>query len=248
MKIKSKNLVIDMNPKLLLFDIDGTLISARGLPKTAMGNVLKKRYNSFTYDQDYDFSGRTDHEIIEYLLKFDNRKFTDLLIKEILQEFCLELQHQFTENNQPKIHPGVSDLIKELNSMPNVFLGLVTGNIAKGARIKLEAANLYHYFPIGGFGDDSKHRSDLPPIAMTRAEAFYDIKFKINDIWIIGDSIHDITCAQENNLRCLAVTTGWTSRETLSKKNPEFLETDLSDFNRILEILFSDNNKSPKQK
>ena len=68
MKIKSKNLVIDMNPKLLLFDIDGTLISARGLPKTAMGNVLKKRYNSFTYDQDYDFSGRTDHEIIEYLL------------------------------------------------------------------------------------------------------------------------------------------------------------------------------------
>ena len=239
---------MDTNPKLFLFDIDGTLISARGLPKIAMGNVLKRRYECFTYDSDYDFSGRTDPEIIESLLKFDNREFNDDLIREILHEFCLELQSQFTQNAAPKIHPGVNVLIDQLHSMSDVFLGLVTGNIAEGARIKLEAANLRKYFPIGGFGDDSKHRSDLPPIAKARAEGFYGVQFRSENTWIIGDSIHDITCAQENNLRCLAVATGWTTRETLSQKNPEYLETDLSNFNRIIEILLSDNNTPAKEK
>lgn len=229
-----------MNPKLFLFDIDGTLLSARGLPKIAMANVLKRRYKSFTYDRKYDYSGRTDPEIIEYLLQFDKREYNDSVIEDILHEFCLELQRQFVDNHAPTIHPGVNDLLAQLNVINNAYLGLVTGNSTEGARIKLEAVNLHDYFPIGGYGDDSKYRTDLPPIATARAEEYYNVKFNPNDIWIIGDSIYDIICAKENNLRCLAVATGWTPRKQLSEKEPEYLETDLSDYKRILDILFSE--------
>jgi phosphoglycolate phosphatase-like HAD superfamily hydrolase len=118
-------------------------------------------------------------------------------------------------------------------------LGLVTGNIAEGARIKLEAVDLYKYFPIGGFGDDSKDRNDLPPIAQKRAETYYRVNFATDDIWIIGDSVHDIYCAQKNGLRCLAVSTGWTSREKLANADPEFLEDNLSDTQKIQDILLN---------
>jgi beta-phosphoglucomutase-like phosphatase (HAD superfamily) len=92
-----------MKPKLLLFDIDGTLISARGIPKKAMATVLARRYSTFQYDQSYDFSGRTDPEIIEYLLRYDNREFSDTLIKEILRDFCIELEKEFFDGHRPEI-------------------------------------------------------------------------------------------------------------------------------------------------
>jgi phosphoglycolate phosphatase-like HAD superfamily hydrolase len=226
-----------MNPKLLLFDIDGTLLSAHGVPKTAMAKVLSRRYQSFRYDQNYDFSGRTDPQIIEHLLKHDNKEYSEDLKKEILSEFCIELKNEIFNGQKPEIHPGVCELVQKLESTENVYLGLVTGNVSAGAQIKLEAVDLHPYFPIGGFGDDSKDRNNLPPIAKKRAELYFTQKFNSNDIWIIGDSIYDIECAQKNGLRCLAVSTGKTSKEKLISANPEFLEDDLSDFEKVKDIL-----------
>jgi len=226
-----------MNPKLLLFDIDGTLLSARGIPRKAMATVLSKRFSNFRYNESYDFSGRTDPQIIEHLLHYDHRDFSDTLVMEILTEFCSELEKEFFDGYKPEIHPGVKELIQRMKMTENVFLGLVTGNVSEGARIKLESADLQQYFPIGGFGDDSKDRNDLPPIAQKRAESHYGEHFEPENIWIIGDSVHDIGCAQYNGLRCLTVSTGKTSKELLSAANPEFLEDDLSDLERIQQIL-----------
>jgi phosphoglycolate phosphatase-like HAD superfamily hydrolase len=222
-----------MNSKLLLFDIDGTLLSAHGVPKTAMATVLARRYQSFRYDQNYDFSGRTDPQIIEHLLQHDKREFSEDLLKEILWEFCIELKKEILNGRKPVIHPGVCELVQKLENIENVYLGLVTGNVSAGAQIKLEAVDLNAYFPIGGFGDDSKDRNDLPPIAKTRAEVYFNQKFYPDDIWIIGDSIYDIECAQKNSIRCLAVSTGKTSKEKLIAANPEFLEDDLSNIEKI---------------
>jgi HAD superfamily hydrolase (TIGR01549 family) len=226
-----------MKNKLLLFDIDGTLISAHGIPKKAMGKVLSRRYASFNYDKSYDFSGRTDPEIIEHLLKYDNKKVSDILITQILEEFCVELEQELTTNHRPVIHPGVEDLIEDLDSIENVSLGLVTGNVAEGARIKLEAVDLYKYFPVGGFGDDSKRRNDLPPIAKTRAQDYYHCAFSDTDIWIIGDSIYDVECARVNSLRCLAVCTGFTNRQELYMAGPEILVDNMSDTVQIRDTL-----------
>ena len=228
-----------MNPKLLLFDIDGTLLSAQGAPRKAMSIVLERRYNSFNYDHEYDFSGRTDPQIVEHLLQHDNRPFSDVLIKQILNEFCIELEKEIYLGKKPVLHPGVRELISSLEQNDDVFLGLVTGNVSTGAQIKLESAGLDNSFSVGGYGDDSKDRNSLPPIAQKRAEMKFRKKFYNNDTWIIGDSIYDIECAKNNDLRCLAVSTGKTSKEKLATAKPEFLVDNFCDLEKIQNILIN---------
>ena len=224
-------------PKLFLFDIDGTILSAHGVPKIVMHKVLSKRYDNLKYDMDYDFSGRTDPEIIEHLLTYSKIKFTSEDIKRILYDFAQQLDEEFKQNHRPSLLKGVKQLISELLRKEEAYLGLVTGNISEGARIKLESVGLDQCFPVGGFGDDSKHRPDLPPLAQKRAEDFYGTQFSNQYIWIIGDSIYDVQCAEANNMRCLAVSSGKTSREDLAAANPEFLAEDLCDTEAILRIL-----------
>jgi phosphoglycolate phosphatase-like HAD superfamily hydrolase len=235
MKNKKQNL--KRKPRLLLFDIDGTLLSARGIPKTVMHKVLSERYDGLRYDNNYNFSGRTDPEIIEHLLEFSDIKFRSEDIDNILLRFAYLLEEEFKNNHQPYLLSGVKELIINLAEIEWVYLGLVTGNTHEGARIKLENVGMLKYFPIGGFGDDSKHRSDLPPLAQMRAEKYYDKKFSKEQVWIIGDSIFDIKCAEMNDLRCLAVSSGVTPTEDLAAANPEYLEDDLSDTKSILKIL-----------
>ena len=204
-----------MTPRLLLFDIDGTLLSVPGIPKKAMSTVLSRRYSGFNFDVSYDFSGRTDRLIIEHLLQYDNREISDNLVTEILDEFCIELEREIYDGYEPEIYPGVVRLIRRLE----------------------KTAELHHYFPVGGFGDDAKDRNQLPPIARKRAETYYHTTFKPENIFIIGDSVRDISCAHINGFRCLAVSTGKTSKEDLAAANPDFLESDLSELERILDIL-----------
>lgn len=229
-----------MNPKLFLFDIDGTLISTHGIPRKAMRTVLQRRFADFNYDDNFNFSGRTDWEIVEHLLRFDKKEVNTELIHEILREFSIELEQELKDGKKPYIHPGVEVLLQKLSVENDGYLGLVTGNIEKGAKLKLHAAGLSHFFPIGGYGNDSKNRDDLAPIAIQRAAAYYKIKADKKNIWIIGDSIYDVFCAQNNKLRCLAVCTGWTKFEELQAVNPEYLVQDLSDLQNILKILLDE--------
>jgi phosphoglycolate phosphatase len=228
-----------MKSKLLLFDIDGTLISTHGMPRKAMSRVLERRYKNFHYDTDFNFSGRTDWEIVEHLLKFDRRMISEQTVEEILEEFAVELHLELKNGKKPLIHPGVEKLLRELDQSKNVFLGLVTGNISRGAQIKLTAAGIYDYFPVGGFGDDARKRRALPKFAIERAITYYNTNFDNKNIWIIGDSIYDIDCAKVNNLRSLAVCTGWTPCAELKAVKPEYLVENLSDLDKILNIFLN---------
>ena len=225
-----------MNNKLLLFDIDGTLISTHGIPRKAMGEVLMQRYENFNYDDGFNFSGRTDWEIVEHLLRFDGRDITNDVIHSILASFALELVVHLANGKKPLIYPGVVELLDRLRQNKQIHLGLVTGNILQGAKIKLSSAGLWDYFPVGGYGDDARHRSDLPPIAIKRAQEHYNISFDESDIWIIGDSPRDVACAKDNRLRSLAVSTGWTEYEVLEQCQPDYLVTDLSALDRLIDI------------
>ena len=226
-----------MRKKLLLFDIDGTLLSTHGIPRVAMGNVLNRMYKNFNYYDGFNFSGRTDWEIIEHLLEFDGREISPKLVKNIMKAYALELEKQLQNGKPPLIYAGVRELLEALADIPDVYLGLVTGNILPGAEIKLSLAGLWHYFDVGGFGDDARNRSDLPPLAITRAQDFYRTSFSEADTWIIGDSEFDISCARDNNLRSLAVSTGLTDHDILGKKNPDYLVRDFSDVDFIRKIL-----------
>jgi phosphoglycolate phosphatase-like HAD superfamily hydrolase len=190
------------------------------------------------YDHSHDFSGRQirNHRIS---VAYDNQNGNRQLIKSILDEFALELKMEFSRNTKPFLLKGVDTIVTRLAKLKDAYLGLVTGNIAEGARIKLESVGLHSFFPVGGFGDDSKYRNKLPPIAISRAEAYYETTFMKKDIWIIGDSVYDIACASNNGLRCLAVASGKTDYSRLEAVRPEFLEQDLSDADKILDILLN---------
>jgi len=228
-----------MTNKLLLFDIDGTLLLSRGIPRTAFLKVLKNHFPHISDKTSVKFSGMTDPQIISQLLQAngDHTFVSNQLLQQLFREFAVELSANLHINNPPDILPGVIKLLDILQRIPNSYLGLVTGNIIAGARIKLLAAGLYSYFPLGAFGSDHKDRNLLPPIAVKRAQQYYDTLFDKNDIWIIGDSIYDVRCAKANNLRSIALTTGFTRQNDLNSENPDFLLENLTDTEQILSII-----------
>jgi phosphoglycolate phosphatase-like HAD superfamily hydrolase len=126
-----------------------------------------------------------------------------------------------------KLHIGVRELIDELSTYQRICLGLLTGNVERGARMKLAPFGLNEYFPIGAFGCDSASRLELPAVAQQRGKSYYDIDFKPEDIIIIGDSIHDVRCANHYGAISVAVTTGRTTKEELMQENPDYLVDNL---------------------
>lgn len=225
--------------KLLLFDIDGTLLLGRGIPRKVFLEVIQKRFPDFPPDSTIRFSGMTDPQIVNELLSFNGygSKLSDILIKEIISDFVGLLAERMTRKNPPQLLPGVRNLLDYCNENPDCYLGLVTGNVMQGARIKLNAVDLYRYFAVGAFGSDHKDRNKLPPIAVRRASLYFNINFPKDRVWIIGDSIKDVQCAKANDLKVLAVTTGFTSEEELLDHNPDFLIPDLTRIEQVIEIL-----------
>ncbi|MGD9488294.1 MAG: HAD family hydrolase [Calditrichaceae bacterium] len=227
-----------MRKKLLLFDIDGTLLLGRGIPKKVFLEVVRHRFPDYQNGETLRFSGMTDPKIVHDLLMANGfkEKVTPELETEILDEFVRVLEERITPENPPLVLPGVVELLDRCTREENIFLGLVTGNIMQGARIKLTAAGLYHYFAVGAFGSDHIDRAFLPPLAISRSEKYFGQTFAPEDVWIIGDSIHDVTCAKANKLKCLAVYTGFTSKDELLDENPEYLLENFLDTNNVMSI------------
>jgi phosphoglycolate phosphatase-like HAD superfamily hydrolase len=122
-----------------------------------------------------------------------------------------------------RLMPGVVELLEGLRGRPDVVMGLLTGNIEPGARIKLGARKLNHYFPFGAFGSDSSNRVELPPVAIARARELYGHEFVGREVVIIGDSVWDVRCAAPYGATTIAVSTGVTKREALEAEKPDFL-------------------------
>jgi phosphoglycolate phosphatase-like HAD superfamily hydrolase len=228
-----------MANKLLLFDIDGTLLSARGIPRRVFLQVIRQRFPDYTNGESLKFSGLTDPLIAQKILQMnhsdhsENERVVEQLINDFLDRLDTEMQH----GEKPLIYPGVNALLQSCHKATNCYLGLVTGNMALGAEIKLRAAGLQKYFPVGAFGSDRSDRNLLPPIALKRAAAYYDITFSPDNVWIIGDSVHDVRCAVSNGLHSLAVATGLTPADELAAEHPDILVEDLSDTEKILTLL-----------
>jgi len=221
--------------KLLLFDIDGTLITGRGIPKAAAIKVIHKRFPHFTNGYEIPFSGMTDPLIVQQVLNVNGMHIepTDPLINEILDDFIVELAKNLNHKNPPDLLPGVKKLLIECSKKENIFLGLVTGNIMHGAKIKLAAAGIYKFFAVGAFGSDHWDRNKLPLIAINRALNYFNLDFNKDDIWIIGDSRKDVECAKKNRLKCLAVETGKTDVAQL--KDADII---LKNLNNIKDLSF----------
>src|SRR5215468_6146006 len=214
--------------RLVLFDIDGTLLSAGRVARDAILKSLKTSFDwAYTADHEdrgkFDFSGKTDPQIVrELVLESVGRDHFDRNLARALELYLEELERQLLPGTVvPK--PGIVDLLRRLADEPRVTLGLLTGNLERGARLKLAPPGFNPYFPFGAFGSDSADRYELPEVAVRRAREATGRTFAGKAIVIVGDSIHDVACGRSLGVRSVAVATGPTSAAALGAERPDVL-------------------------
>jgi phosphoglycolate phosphatase-like HAD superfamily hydrolase len=225
--------------RLVLFDIDGTLLSAGKIARDSILNALEAAYGwkAGPVHQDrsrYDFSGKTDPQIVRELVVDDvgHDRF-EAGLPRALELYLGELSRGLVPGSVvPK--PGISELLERLARQPGVTLGLLTGNLEPGARLKLTPPDYNRYFPFGAFGSDSADRYELPRVAVERALAHTGRRFAGKSVVIVGDSIHDVACGRSLGVRAVAVATGITSLERLEAEKPDALFESFADTERAL--------------
>jgi len=230
--------------RLVLFDIDGTLLSAGRVARDAILRSLQTSYGwRYTPDHEdrgkFDFSGKTDPQIVRELVLEDvGRDRFEKGLARALELYLEELERQLEPGTVvPK--PGIVALLERLAAEPRVTLGLLTGNLERGARLKLAPPDFNRYFPFGAFGSDSADRYQLPPIAVERALAHTGRRFEGKSVVIVGDSVHDVACGRALGVRAVAVATGITSAETLAAEKPDALFESFADTDRAFDAIVS---------
>lgn len=222
----------------MLFDIDGTLITDNGAARRSYALALRETYGFEGDLTRYDFSGRTDPQITSMVLH--DAGLTDDQIgaraPQLWDAYLRELAIHATAE-RVRVLPGIRDLLDRLVAIDHITLGLLTGNIERGARLKLAPAGLNDYFPFGAFGSDSAKREELPPIAVERASKIDGHRFRGREVVIIGDSIYDVRCGAPHDATTIAIASGKTPAEKLRAENPHHFFQSAEELGGILEAI-----------
>ncbi len=226
-----------MNAKLLLFDIDGTLLQTNGAGGRAMQEAGQKLFgNSFNFD--LDLSGKIDTQIYAELTKLNRHldmqgnhdKFRDTYLK--------ILEFELTWDNKASLMPGVSEILEILRGDNKATLGLLTGNYQPAAKMKLKAVGLEHsWFRINAFGDEAPTRPDLVTLAMQRYQTEHGESLQPKQVVVIGDTPRDVACAQAHGCVAFAVATGQWSLEQLQATKADIVVSSLLDPKPLLDLL-----------
>ncbi len=222
--------------RLLLWDIDGTLINTGAAGQHALVRATVERFGGKGELDGVEIAGRTDTAIAHQILE----KYRTPLSDENVNSF-LDLYVQLLEEELPRrkgrVLPGIRELVEDSSHQEHNTLGLLTGNLRRGAQLKLEYYELWKFFPFGAFSDDNHDRNALGPCALGRALAETAIDFSPTHVDVIGDTGHDIACGKAFGARTIAVATGSWSRERLAEHRPDFLFDDLGNVDEVKRIL-----------
>ena len=222
---------------LILFDIDGTLV--RGGPaRVAFHTAMLETFGTAGSIDSHDFSGKTDPQIVRELLTDAGMEdaTVDAGLAGLWDRYIGELEARI-DDNPMRLLPGVAGLIEALDAEPDVALGLVTGNIIRGARVKLGSVGLAERFAVGGYGSDHEIREHLPAIALERAFQAWGVRFPAESAVIVGDTPRDVRCGKQEGMRTVAVATGRISRERLETTGADAVFDDFSDIASVMEAL-----------
>jgi len=229
--------------KLVLFDIDGTLLLSDGAGRRAIHRALNEVFGT-TGPTDYFFDGKTDPQIVRELMRLagHGNEHIDARMERLFERY-LELLHE--ELSDPSHHPyalpGVPELLDALESRAHVILGLLTGNLERGARAKLEAVGLNPArFRVGAYGSDHEDRPELPAIAAARTKRQLGIDVTGNAIVVIGDTPADLTCGKALGASAIGVATGRYTVEQLRRHDPIEVFRDLSDTDAVMRAIVGD--------
>ena len=225
--------------RLILFDIDGTLV--RGGPaKVAFHTAMLATFGTAGKIESHDFSGKTDPQIVRELMTESGLEdeTVDAGLPALWDRYIGELGTRIKENPM-RLLPGVADLLEALEARPDVALGLVTGNIIRGARVKLGSVGLADQFAVGGYGSDAEVREQLPAIALERALKTWGVAFAPESAVIVGDTHRDVECGKHAGMRTVAVATGRPPREMLAAAGPDAIFDDFSDVASVIDVLLA---------
>src|SRR5436305_9463959 len=224
--------------KLVLFDIDGTLLTCGPQVRPLFAAALQEVFGTAGDVDGYDFAGRTDPRIVLDLVTAAGVPEADARAKmSRMRDLYLERLERSLARQGMQLLPAVEELLGRLAARDDVVLGLLTGNWERGARTKLSRFDLNRFFGFGAFGCDGVDRSELPPVALERAERIAGRRFLPAETLIVGDSVHDVSCARAHGIPVLAVATGRTRPEALRAAGADWLVPDLRDAGRAVSWL-----------
>jgi phosphoglycolate phosphatase-like HAD superfamily hydrolase len=248
--------------RLLLFDVDGTLVLTGGAAVRAMDRAFHEIFGVQGAFDDVSMPGRTDgailadafvralpqsqilaealsaagvHPVDGQVARFKAAyfaRFAEEIQKPVETDSTRSPRHRFKG-----VLPGVRELLDALSSRPDMFLGLLTGNYEQGARIKLEYFDLWRYFACGAFGDDAINRHELVPVAIARSREAGCPALDPRDVVIIGDTPLDVACARHAGINCLAVATGGYSVDALQAAGADVVLASLADTDAVVRCL-----------
>ncbi|HDH50759.1 MAG TPA: HAD family hydrolase [Nitrospirae bacterium] len=220
--------------KLILFDIDGTLIHTGGAGTMSMNLAFRELFGVDDAFKNIPMAGKTDMQIMREGLMTHGVPEPDGKLENMINTYLRFLKTEI-DNPMRTIKPGIQAVLELLRDM-NTPLGLLTGNLEKGARIKLKAFGLNDYFPDGAFGSDHEDRDMLLPIAIEKFSK-RGFTFAPEDCVVIGDTPRDVKCAKVHGARCIAVATGPYSKDDLLATDADVVFDSLRDVDRCMEFI-----------
>lgn len=217
-------------PRLVLLDIDGTLLSATRLSRGCLLEALEEVFGRAVAVDGYDFAGKTDPQIVRELTRAAGLPAEDVErgFPRALAAYAARLTARLRDEDV-RAKPGAVALVEALHAHPRVTLGLLTGNLEPCARAKLAPLGVNGRFAFGAFGSDDEDRYRLPALAVERAFAATGRRFAGRQVVVVGDSVHDVRCGRSLDVRAVAVATGPTPEPLLRAAAPDALLSDFRD-------------------
>jgi phosphoglycolate phosphatase len=225
-----------LKTKLVLFDIDQTILHSGGAGEKSLTLALRDRFGRDETLENIEIAGKTDVWIAHRIFEAHGIEPLPENVNGFLNGY---LEHLKTElgRHDGRLLPGFPAILHAMAGLPNVAIGLLTGNLRRGAEIKLGYYGVLDHFSFGAFADDSHERNLLGPFARKRAGEAYGTDFQPADIYIIGDTPHDIACAKAIHAHGVGVATGRYSRAALESAGADFVFDDLSDVDGVIRTL-----------
>jgi phosphoglycolate phosphatase len=224
------------NKKLLLFDIDGTLLLTGRAGEHALRMAFKERFGVDDDLSSISFAGSTDGAIARQMFAPYDIPPTPENIADLFDGYVHHLALELPRR-AGAVLPGIVALLEALHGREDCVLGLLTGNIEKGAELKLSHYGVWDFFEFGAFADDHVDRNKLGPVAHSRAFEKHGIRFAAEDVFVLGDTPRDIDCARAAGFVAVAIATGSYGKDELAEHRPDFLFEDLSDTPGVLKAL-----------
>ncbi len=232
-----------MTGVLVLFDLDGTILDTRGCGRWAMTRAFEDVFgipDAEPYSREVPFGGATDRALLKAIGRNASIDESTVVASsaELEEAFLRRLEERLAETPGMRSLPGVVELLDRLAGVHRASMGLATGNMRRGAFLKLTSVGLWGHFDLGGFGDDSESRSAIGLSARQRFEERLGAPIDGRSVVRVGDSVADVESARANGYRSLAVRTGWAGPGMLEAAHPDCLMDDLSDFAAVMQFVF----------